>query len=130
MLKLGRYIGPSIDIGPAMTMKILTENGQVLHRSTYRLLTPDESLDKDGSDAQEQFTMRVYDRLGSQVLPRELEDIGLKSTPQYDPYEDKMQNEQKFSQLAEELKPTPEVGNHYIGAEVLLPRGDKMARAM
>ena len=22
----------------------------------------------------------------------------------------------------------PEVGNHYIGAEILLPRGDKMAR--
>ena len=51
MMKLGCYLGPSIDINQAMTAKILTENGQVLHRSTYRLLTPDELLDKDGSDA-------------------------------------------------------------------------------
>ena len=46
---------------------------------------------------------RVYERLGSQVLPRELEDIGLEHTPQYDPYEDEMQNEQTFPQLAGEL---------------------------
>ena len=51
MLNLCHYLGPSIDVGPAMTTKILMENGQVLHRSTYRLLTPDELLDNDGSDA-------------------------------------------------------------------------------
>ena len=33
VLKLGYNFGPSIDVGPAA--KILTENGQVLHRSTY-----------------------------------------------------------------------------------------------
>ena len=27
VLKLGCYLGPSIDVGPAMTAKILTENG-------------------------------------------------------------------------------------------------------
>ena len=61
----------------------------MLHRSTYRPLTPDELLDKDWSDAQEQFMARVYERLGSCVLPRELEDLGLGNIPQYDPYEDK-----------------------------------------
>ena len=85
VLKLSRYLGHSIDIGPAMTAKILTENGQVLHRSTYRLLTPDELLDKDRPEAREQFMVGVYDRLGSHVLSRELEDIGLENTPQYDP---------------------------------------------
>ena len=84
-----------------MMAKILTENGQVLHRSTYRLLTPDELLDKDGSDAQDQFMTRVYEWLGSQVLPRELDDIRLENTSWYDPYEDKTQNEQSFPQLAE-----------------------------
>ena len=39
---LGRYLGPSIDIGPAMTAKILKANGQVVHRSTYRSLTDQE----------------------------------------------------------------------------------------
>ena len=32
VLKLGHYLGPSVNIGPAMTANILTENGQVQHR--------------------------------------------------------------------------------------------------
>ena len=36
---LGRYLGPAIDVGPAMTAKILKSNGEVIFRSTYRALT-------------------------------------------------------------------------------------------
>ena len=79
----------------------------LFHRSTYIQLTPDELLDKGESDAQVKFMTRVYERLGSFVLPRELEDKGLESTPQYDPYEDETQNEWAFPQLAEELEPIP-----------------------
>ena len=57
---------------------------------------------------------RVNERLGSQVLQRELEDIGLEETPHYDKYEDETQNNHLFLQLAEELEPTPEVKDHYI----------------
>ena len=71
---------------------------------------------------------RVYERLGSQALPRELEDIWLENAPQYDLYEDETQSNQTFSQLAVELEPMPEVGDHQIGAEILLPKGDKIAR--
>ena len=38
-LVLGRYLGPSTDIGPAMTAKILKQNGQYVHRTTFRGLT-------------------------------------------------------------------------------------------
>ena len=79
MLKLGHYLGPNINIGLAVTVKSLKENGQVLNRSMYRPLTKDELLDKDGLDAWEQFMARVNERLGSQVLPREFEDIGLEN---------------------------------------------------
>ena len=41
VLKLGHYLGPSIDIGSSMTAKILKENEQVLHRSTYQPFVPD-----------------------------------------------------------------------------------------
>ena len=51
VLKLGLYLGPSVDIGPAMASKILTQNGQVLHRSLYRLLISDKLADKDVIDA-------------------------------------------------------------------------------
>ena len=59
-------------------------------------MTPDELLDKDGTDAQEMFMARVCERLGFQVLPRDLEDIGLNNTPQYDLYDNEMQNDQTF----------------------------------
>ena len=37
--KQDKYLGPSIDIGPAMMVKIIKENGLVLHRYTYWALT-------------------------------------------------------------------------------------------
>ena len=55
-----------------------------------------------------------YERLGSQILPRNLEDIGLENNLQYDLYEDEMQNVQTFPQLAEELVPRPEAGNNIL----------------
>ena len=95
VLKLGRFLVPSINISPAMTAKIHTESGQVLYRSAQRQLTPDELLDRDRPNAQEEYMARVYEKLGSQVLPRQLEDIGLEKTP-HDLYEDATQNKQSF----------------------------------
>ena len=40
-----------------------------------RLLIPDKIIDKDGLASWEQFMTRVHEKLGPQVLPRELEDI-------------------------------------------------------
>ena len=73
---------------------------------------------------------RACEKLGSLVLPGELEDIELANNPQYDPYEDETQNKKTFPQLAEELEPIPEVGDHYIEAEKLLPRRDKIRMDM
>jgi hypothetical protein len=43
-LVLGRYLGPSIDVGPAMTAKILKANGVIVHRSSYWSLTDIEQV--------------------------------------------------------------------------------------
>ena len=113
LLCLAHYLGPSIDVYPAMTTKILTENRQVIHSLTYGLLTPDES----------QRWVRCPRAFHSQSLyPRELENIGLENTLQHDSYEDETQNEQTFHQLAEDLDSMPHT------ADLLLPRGDQMAR--
>ena len=74
----------------------------------YRPLTQDELSDKDRSDTQEQFMASLW-KIGSQDIPRELEDIGLEITPQYGPYDDEAQNEQIFFQRKDELEPMPEV---------------------
>jgi hypothetical protein len=44
-LVLGRYLGPSTNIRPAMTAKILRKTGHVVHRSTFCALTDDELQD-------------------------------------------------------------------------------------
>ena len=46
-LVLGRYYGPFIDVGPALTANIKIKNGQRIHRSKYRALTPDEFVNPD-----------------------------------------------------------------------------------
>ena len=97
----------------------------MLHRSTYQPLSPDKLLDKDGSDAQKHFMAKVYDRLGSWVILREMEDLEQENIPQYDPYEDETQNEQSFHQSAEELEPMPEVGDYNVGDEIMLPEGER-----
>ena len=38
---LGRYLWPKIDVGSAMTAKIIKVNGEVVHRSTYCELKED-----------------------------------------------------------------------------------------
>ena len=60
---------------------------------------------------------RVYEKLESQVLPRELEDIGLENTPQYDLYEDEKQNDQTFPQ-------------QLIGAEIVAQSHDTSGNVM
>ena len=36
---LGHYLGIAINVGPALTAKILKANGEVIYRSTYHALT-------------------------------------------------------------------------------------------
>ncbi len=41
-LHLGKYLGPAIDVGPAMTAKILWHNGKVVYWRMYCPLTIEE----------------------------------------------------------------------------------------
>ena len=91
-------------------------------------MTPSEIADTDGLDAREQFMAKVYEKFESRVLPKELENIGLENTQKYGLCDDEMHNKQTFPLLTDELEPMSEAGDHYLGADILLPRGDKMAR--
>ena len=41
-IRLGQYLGLSIDIGPMLMAKIIEKDAQVLHRSPYQALTQEE----------------------------------------------------------------------------------------
>ena len=70
----------------------------------------------------------MYERLGSWVLPRDLEDVRLDNTTLYNLYEDETPNGDTFLHLYKEIDPTPKVADQYLDAEILLWRRDQMTR--
>ena len=119
---LGRWLGPTIDIGPAMTGKILKPNGNTMIVSTYWALTPDDHENKETKEKMAEFTEAVHVSLGPAAIKADFEiELNDFHTPTFDPYEDA------------DTKPviTPDRNKHrdfdqYIGAEVLLPFNDQM----
>ena len=113
---LGCYLGPSIDVGPAMTAKILKANGQVLHRSTYRALNQAEWASEEERKAQQAFDQTMEAKLGIKMNWEDLpaEDA---ETPTYPLYED--DSGENHEHVPDE-EVTPEVGDAYTNARVTL----------
>ncbi|KAI2493823.1 Reverse transcriptase (RNA-dependent DNA polymerase) [Fragilaria crotonensis] len=128
---LGRDLGPAIDIGPAMTRKVLKMNGQVVYRSTVRSLTLDEMADETMKRKREEFTSRINSALGDGfkyedfASDPELEDL---DTPTFPSYGDDDDGEMPQQPDADE-EPDADTHDQYVGAEVTLPIGDKMLSA-
>ena len=68
---LGRYLGPSTDIGTAMTCKMLNIKGSYVHRSTVRALTPDEIADPLEIKEREVFDNAIELKLGPVAKPED-----------------------------------------------------------
>ena len=128
-LELGRYLGPSIDVGPAMTCAILKKNGEVVHRSTVRSITPDEKDDPEEVADRQAFDVSVKEKLGPELKPEEMvaDDIETPSMEAYadddDGEEQRVVDEDDKEQVDE---PTPHGIDAYLNAEVLLPIGGQM----
>jgi hypothetical protein len=87
--KLGRGLGPAIDIGPAMTAKILKYNGQIIYRSTYRAFNRNELEDPKHIDQRAEFDAAIKDKLGSASDTNDIIAMDPDSeTPEYDLYQD------------------------------------------
>ena len=51
----GRWIGPSIDIVPAMYLNIIKLNGQIINLSSYRAITEEEIQDPTQKKLHDEF---------------------------------------------------------------------------
>ena len=85
-------LGPSIDVGLAMSAKIIKGNGQVLHRSIHQPLTQEELDRKECKAKCRSFMESLHQKLCSQATMDDLVDLGAEDMPQYDPYEDEAKN--------------------------------------
>ena len=122
--KLGRWLGPSIDIGPAMMAKVLKPNGQLLHVSTYRPLSDDEMPDLGEKRKQEQYDSMLRMKLGKPLSVADLEELGI-HMPEYELYADDHEGGHQHTEDAEDLV-TDKTGDQYIGAEVSLPKNSQL----
>jgi hypothetical protein len=125
-LVLGRYLGPSTDIGPAMMAKILKANGQYVHRTTLRGLTDNEVRDLDEVKERKAFDEEVERHLGPSAKPEDFDDHDDIELANPDLYEDDDQA-QTFASDRDDMP--DDAYDNYIGAELTLQKGDEVATA-
>ena len=121
---LGRYLGPSTDIGPAMTCKLLNIKGNYIHRSTVRALTDDELADTLEIKEREAFDQAIEIKLGPAAKP---EDFGQEvldcDTPQGTLYEDDSGG--GTTPIPDRDDISDDHYDQYLSADVLLPTRGK-----
>ena len=121
---LGRYLGPVIDIGPAMTVKILKSNGQFVFRSTLRHLIPDELTDPAHISLRRDFDVSISTRLGLVLTADDFLAINLTPDPDADLADD---NDPPLGDDSGDT-PTPEVRDNYISSKLLFPRNGTLSK--
>ena len=132
--QLGRWLGPTVpEVGATMCAKILKENGNVLHRSTYRPLTKEERANEACAAARRNFDIKIQQRYGkptteSSILEQESNDQRSVSvlTPEYDAYSDGHEHHERHDDVDNY---DIETYDSYLTAQVLLPKGDETLRA-
>lgn len=120
--QLGRYLGPAPDIGPAMCARILKGNGQYTYRSTYWAISDDKKANPAIQEKMSEFDKSIQTTLGLPCKNADFpEDWGI--TGVSIPYED--DHTPTFIPTPEADATTPDHEDQYIGAEVVLPRGER-----
>jgi hypothetical protein len=142
-MTLGRWLGPSRDVGTLLTAHILKQNGDVVPRSTFRALTDEELTEPDHTERRRQFDEEIERRLGPGSTPDDFQDVA--ATPEFEYYEDdadllagaigNFEGQIGSPDVPpEEIEPieleppTPELNDNYVGVDIMLPRGGVMTR--
>ena len=85
---LGRYLELAIDVGPAMTAKVMKGNCEVVHRSTHHGLKKQERTNQAHLLLWKDFDSNIKDRFGPDISPDNFPDVNLEDTTLYEMYED------------------------------------------
>jgi hypothetical protein len=130
-MTLWRYLGPTDPAGSVLTAKILTMNGDVIRRNTFRQLERKEFDIDECKTAQKQFEEKIQKRLGEPIIDSaelsksmNISAVAHVSTVYDEEEDDELQgtNESEVTDTSYD----PDVMDTYITAQVLLPRGGNM----
>jgi hypothetical protein len=124
---LRRDISPAIDIGPAMTRKVLKDNGQAVYQSTIRPLTADEMSYPVVTRQREAYDKRILIKLGPMLSKDEMAsdpELVDAITPEYELYVDDHDGAVPF--IADIDDAGSDTYDQYIRAEVQLLKGNEV----
>ncbi len=122
--KLARYLGPSHDIGQAMSSRLLTSKGQEISRTSVIPLRIDEKNNPAIQERISEFTATLNQSLGerSKGIPIENDDMEI---PYYEPYGDDEKGDEPTMIEADDLD--YDQYHKFISARVILPRAGEKA---
>jgi hypothetical protein len=78
---LNQYLGPVINVGPALTARILKANGEAVYRSTYCELTTTKVSNAAHISRRIEFDISIMDRNGPETAPNNFPDLIICNTP-------------------------------------------------
>jgi hypothetical protein len=121
-LTLGQYLGPTTNVGSALTAKILKSNGQTVCRSTLRHLNDKEIHCPIHQEMRRVFNESITHHLGPNATEQDFpaEDL----TPDYDFYDD----DHDLDPEHDDLEVTPEMGDNYLNAEISVLQGGTLMK--
>ena len=125
---LGRWLGPSADIGSEMCYHVLKDSGKVIQRTTVRGLTQAEWESETEKTARAKFDDAIDKKLGKHAESSDFVDDIDSDTPTFEAYSDESGGAEQ--QMPEADDYTEDTFDKYLGAETRLPSGDSMLRAI
>ena len=129
--RLGKYCGPSLNNGDAMSARIITDKARFVHRtSVWPIKEEDWSVDafkQRVAEFEASLKERLKDRYNP-IEPNPEEDDDEVETPTHEPYQPlEPEDKPALPELAEADEVQHEAFDRYIAARVRVPRGDDWA---
>jgi hypothetical protein len=129
-IQLGRDLGAAIDSGPAMTRKIMKQNGMVMYRSSVRSLTQDEIQSPTEQKERKEFDIAIEEKFGPAMNKDDFQDDPDYAdfvTPTFDCYEDDEVPPSKMPDIYD-IKKEHDVDTYdqYVGAHFRVPIGNEI----
>ena len=128
--RLGRYCGPSINCGDAMSARILTDKARFVDRTSVFPIKEEEWATDSFKERVARFEASLKERLKDRYNPVEpdADDDDDAKTPIYEPYQPtNPKDKEELPELAEADDFEHESFDRYISSRVKVPRGDDWA---
>ena len=138
-MMLGRWLGPSLDVGEALTYAILTPTAEIIHRSSVLPLTIEEKNSEETKLLKRKFMETLERKLGERVQGLSISEnddefvkkMNNENVPYFEPYEDDERDAEDTSETPAVSEEDDPIGyDKYISAKVQLQRDDMLQRGI